>query len=160
MTTNTSNEELYLGEASHHKVFFKAHITDFYDPLAPSKELGVGQPTSGVYHPSETITLTGFFLNNSRLGAIMKMTHMSADPVLELYSNGPCVPKNQFETSCTLPNVNEFTVFGEFMLSLIEVNTSIQLSDDHTMLVLLVLPKPVINQVTPIQVAQYSETSY
>ena len=156
--TNTSHLDLYEGGSTDgYRVFFRSHLADFWDPRAPSQELGEGQPTSGVYHPGERITITGYFLNNSQQGSLLKLTYLT-DAAIELTSPDPCLAKSQFETSCDLPAVAAFTAYGEYLVSFVEVNTGMVLSDDHSMLVVLILPTPVILDVTPEQVVIPSES--
>jgi len=173
-TTNTSHLELYEGgsspvwtdytdSATSLRVFFRAHLADFWDARAPSQELGDGQPTSGVYHPGERITITGYFLNNSRQGSLLKLTFINqtqdlTSPTIELKGPTACLAKSQFQTSCDLPAAANFTAYGEYLVSFEEVNTGIELSDDHSMLVLLVLPTPIITNVTPVHTVVPSES--
>ena len=69
-----------------------------------------------------------------------------------------CRAKDQFEITCQLPASSAFQAFGEFLVVLEEQGTGLLLSDDHSMLVLLVLPLPEIQTVAPEEAIVASHT--
>lgn len=75
-------------------MFFRSHLLDVIDSGSPSNELGEGHYTSGVFHPGETIRIGGYFLNNSQIGSLLKMTRLGAEPKIELFSQKPCFAKS------------------------------------------------------------------
>lgn len=137
-------------------VFFRSHLLDLRDPhVDPGVQ---GLPSSGVFHPGEVITLGGFFLDNSALGVVARLTSLQ-DPAQVVRGGEACQAKDQYETSCPLPSYSNFGAFGEFVVSLEEKGTGMLLSDDHSMVVLLVLPVPVILAVTQAEVVASSQTA-
>jgi hypothetical protein len=136
-------------------VFFRSHLLDFLDPLAPS--LHSGMPSATLYHPGESITIEGYFLDNSALGVIPILTSI-LDPAQVVRGQLPCQAKSQYLTTCLLPDYDQFGAFGEFLVSLEEFSTGMLLSDQHSMLVLLVLPVPTILSVTQADAVGTSQT--
>lgn len=138
-------------------VYFKSHIELIVDDHSPAALLNdTMQPEVGVYHPGESVHLQGFFLNNSRQGSLLKLTSL-ADANVEVIGNSVCSPRSQYYTVCQLPDT--MTVFGEFLVSLVENNTNLSLTDDSTMHVILVLPVPVIKSITPQLITVPSESN-
>jgi hypothetical protein len=110
-----------------------------------------------VYHPGESITLRGYFLDNSALGVVARLTSLE-DPAQVVRGVEACHARDQYETTCPLPSYSNFGAFGEFLVSLEEQGSGMLLSDDHSMVVLLVLPVPVILAVTQAEVVASSQT--
>lgn len=146
IATNVTDQALH-GPAPQkpEDAFFRSHVLDLRDPHAPYSSEGL--PSSGVYHPGESITLSGYFLDNSALGVVARLTSV-LDPAQVVRGVDACQAKDQYETTCPLPSYSNFGAFGEFLVSLEERGTGMLLSDDHSMVVVLVLPVPVILSVT------------
>ena len=160
--TSENVTDLALGATSGQlagKVFFRSHLAEIVDdhlPPAPDE-----LPSSGVFHPGETIHVRGYFLDNSPLGVVLRLTHLAGDSAVisgleacRAHGNG------QFEAKCALPPAASFSSFGEFLVGLEEQGTGQLLSDDHGLLVLLVLPVPEILGVTPGEAAVSSLTGH
>ena len=131
------------------KVFFRSHLVelvDTYDPPDPIHPADL--PTTGVFHPGEDLVIAGYFLDNSALGVVVRLTHLQ-DSTKVVRGVAACRPQGQLRTTCPLPPSSAFTAYGEFLVSLEELGTGQRLSDDHSMLILLVLPVPAIVGITP-----------
>jgi len=134
------------------KVFFRAHLVEIVDEHLPAAPDGL--PSSGVFHPGETVRIRGFFLDSSPAGAVLRLTHLE-DPTVVVSGLGACgaapggEARGQLETWCVIPPSSSFSAFGEFLVGLEERGTGQLLSDDHGLLVLLVLPVPEILTVAP-----------
>jgi len=130
------------------QVFFRSHLLEIVDRhLAPAPN---NIPSSGVFHPGETLHIRGYFLENSGLGIVLRLTRL-VDSSVVILGVDPCQSHThqQFQAECRLPPVASFGSFGEFLVGLEEQGTGQLLSDDHSMLVILVLPVPVVLEVTP-----------
>ena len=136
------------GEQLAGQVFFRSHLVEIVDDRtrpAPDE-----LPSSGVFHPGETVRIRGFFLDNSPLGVVLRLTYLE-DPGAVVSGVEACRAhgNGQLETWCTLPVATSFGAFGEYLVGLEEQGTGQPLSDDRSLLVLLVLPVPQILAVTP-----------
>lgn len=101
--------------------------------------------------------MRGYFLDNSALGAVARLTSL-LDPAQVVRGVVACRAKDQYETTCPLPSYSNFGAFGEFLVALEEQGSGMLLSDEHGVVVLLVLPVPVILAVTQAEVVASSET--
>lgn len=137
------------------RVFFRSHFLEISSPGPPNNLTGL--PTAGVYHPGEDVTLKGYFLDNSELGAVIRLTRI-LDPAEVILSLEACRPKSQYETTCRLPTSDIFNAFGEYLLGLEEVGTGLLLNDDHSLIVLLLIPDPIISNVAPLETTVTSQT--
>ena len=88
---------------------------------------------------------------------VVRLTNV-ADPKHEILGQQPCNAVSQFETVCPLPPASAFTAWGEFIVGLEEQGTSLLLNDDHSILILLIVPVPEIELVTPGEVVLPSES--
>jgi len=139
-------------------VFFRSHLAQVLDTHTPPDIVyPVELPTTGVYHPGEDLTILGYFLDNSALGVAVRLTHLQ-DSTKIVRGVVACRPQGQLRTTCPLPPASAFTAYGEFLVSLEEYGSGQLLSDDHSMLILLVLPVPAIVGITPTQASVSSET--
>ena len=70
-------------------VFIRSHLAEIVDAHARPDPTGL--PTSGVYHPDEDLTIIGFFLDNSALGAVVRLTQL-LDPTKVVRGVAACRP--------------------------------------------------------------------
>ena len=100
----------------------------------------MSQKLDCINHPGDTIGITGFFLNNTRLGIIAMLTGHQ-DKSVKLYTK-ECEVVSPVFIRCLIPS--RLQMYGYYMVSLYEKDTLYKLNDEN-LLQILVLPRPVIS---------------
>ncbi len=132
-------------------MFLYSHLVAIVDPqtFQMSKALNRGDPSiqpslmsqkiDVINHPGDIIGITGYFLDNTKLGVMAQLTALS-DQSVKFFSR-PCVIMSSVYITCQIPSV--FDVYGYFLISLYENGTMYKVNDEN-ILQIMVLPRPAI----------------